>query len=134
MWGGPHRGDIKGSRHTGLFFSIDARIDGTLVHAVNDHQEESDFHIDTVPVYNPLNSATLAGSVVVAVVQKHVDVLAAIVQQVPPKNDDPEWNCQHWVGDALKRLQSHGVLTEQQISDGLDGMADLLLQGADDQF
>ncbi|KAK2806269.1 hypothetical protein FQN51_007310 [Onygenales sp. PD_10] len=120
--------DYKKSRHTGLLLRKNQEIQGGLVHATN---TDGPFRVEADYGYNPLTSNSLAGAAQVGVINKHVDVVMAIVQHTPVRNDLDEWNCQNWVGDALQRLVGFGWITAEQRMDGIDGMADLLAQAPD---
>ncbi|WEW60287.1 hypothetical protein PRK78_005772 [Emydomyces testavorans] len=120
VWSGPAKKDFKKTRHAGLFFQLDTVYAprGVLVHATS---------INNVPrfvvvkeSYDPKKSITLAGqSSVGHFTTVSMDAMASEVEGTPVKNDDEEWNCQNWVGEALERLVARGWLTAQTRSDAL---------------
>lgn len=57
--------------------------------------------------------------------RKVVDVIAST-----PVGGEPDWNCQHFVYEALDRLSEAGVISVEQLDDVVDWMMDSLLDGA----
>lgn len=47
-------------------------------------------------------------------------------------NDNPEFNCQHWIDAALMTLHDAGYLTAEQHALGVDGMVDAVMESKDD--
>lgn len=114
------------------FFPIGHRTAGALIHAVNDG-DGNGFRVETNYEYNPMDSGSLVGHPTIAVINRQVDVVSAIVQGTPIKLD-LEWNCQHWVSDALQRLVEVNYITAEEKDQGIDLMVDVLLQGSDDDL
>lgn len=121
--------DTKLTRHTGLMFSNNADITGTVVHAIN-RGDGNGFNIETMYAYNPLNSTHYAGHAAVATISRHVDAATAIAQATPVQFD-PEWNCQLWIGDALKRLVDFKFITAEARDESLNEMVAILLQAGE---
>ncbi|KAG5941269.1 hypothetical protein E4U59_001840 [Claviceps monticola] len=61
------------------------------------------------------------------------DTLRKLLQDVPIRNDDNEFNSQQWIWDALESLTSSGYLTKQQRDDGFGQMLDTILNGSSDE-
>ncbi|RAK98424.1 uncharacterized protein BO80DRAFT_361857 [Aspergillus ibericus CBS 121593] len=63
------------------------------------------------------------------------DMVKAACSRTPVKNDGSEWNCQHWVGDALKELMKLGVqcLTKEQREEALDKMTAAVAEAKDEK-
>lgn len=57
--------------------------------------------------------------------RKLVDVIAST-----PVGGEPDWNCQHFVFQALERLTEAGAISPEQLDDAKDWMMDSLLDGA----
>jgi hypothetical protein len=53
-------------------------------------------------------------------------------RSVGMRNDDPEFDCQHWLSDALKKLGRDGWLTSAQVEEGVNGMLEATLEAADE--
>ncbi|KAJ0415048.1 hypothetical protein BJY00DRAFT_269486 [Aspergillus carlsbadensis] len=62
------------------------------------------------------------------------DSICETVSRTPIRNGrmDLDWNCQNWVGDALKRLVDRGWITGDQRGMAIDRMADACLEAGDD--
>ncbi|KAL2863141.1 Pyruvate/Phosphoenolpyruvate kinase-like domain-containing protein [Aspergillus lucknowensis] len=62
------------------------------------------------------------------------DSICQTVSRTPIRNGrlDLDWNCQNWVGDALKRLVERGWITVEQRGNAIDKMADACLEASDD--
>lgn len=122
--------DYKKSRHASLFFHPIDEIAGTMLHAAG---LPLAFAVETKPAYDPLVSATLAGEAPVGQAERDITALVNIARQAPVNNMESGWNCQNWVGDALRFLVNAGVISASERSDALDKMADIILEAADDQ-
>lgn len=57
--------------------------------------------------------------------RKLVDAIAST-----PVGGEPDWNCQHFVYEALDRLAEAGAISMEQLDDVKDWMMDSLLDGA----
>lgn len=62
------------------------------------------------------------------------DELAAQMRAVPVRNADPEFNCQGWVEDAVRRLCAAGFLTREEYDDGINGMVDVIAEARDEDI
>lgn len=58
-------------------------------------------------------------------------ILSAITS-TPVKNSDSSWNCQHWIGDALKELSDRGWITSDTRSQAINAMADVIIEAPDE--
>lgn len=59
--------------------------------------------------------------------------LVQLLQRVPIRNDDNEFNGQQWVWSALECLTRNGYLTKHQQDDGLSQMLEAILNGSSDE-
>ena len=56
----------------------------------------------------------------------------SIISRTPVDNSDRSWNCQNWVGDALKRLSERRLITDADRSKAIDAMVEVLLDAPDE--
>ncbi|KAG6028522.1 hypothetical protein E4U41_000639 [Claviceps citrina] len=61
------------------------------------------------------------------------NTLTQLLQRVPVRNDDNEFNSQQWIWDALESLTRDGYLTTHQRDDGFSRMLDTILNGSSDE-
>lgn len=57
--------------------------------------------------------------------------LGDIMSGVPIDNSNREYNCQHWVADALKQLTDKKLITPEVAERGLDAMIDATFEAED---
>ncbi|OOF94490.1 hypothetical protein ASPCADRAFT_406391 [Aspergillus carbonarius ITEM 5010] len=128
--------DYSEYRHTALYVQFAAQgrsilhIIGTqglfryVEYVGTDPMELGDL-VRVVPVTD------LSGSV-----EAEEEEIRETVARTPVRNGymDLEWNCQHWVGDALGRLVERGWVTEVERAEAIDKMTDACLEARDDQF
>ncbi|KAK2797412.1 hypothetical protein FQN50_009213 [Emmonsiellopsis sp. PD_5] len=126
--GGNFKDDSKATRHASLFVRDPASHTGTLIHATN---SQGPWRVEMRVGYNPATSINIVGSALVAHLPVHPDAVLGVLQQVPIKNE-LEWNCQHWVGDALQAMVVHQFITPQVRGQVLDQMVEILIQAPAD--
>ncbi|PGH28371.1 hypothetical protein GX50_08891 [[Emmonsia] crescens] len=122
--GGDVMNDSKATRHASLFIRYPGSHMGTLIHATN---SQGPWRVEMRVDYNPATSINIVGSALVCHLPIHPDAVLRVLQQVPIKNE-LEWNCQHWVGDALQAMVIHQLITLELRSVALDQMVDILIQ------
>jgi hypothetical protein len=77
------------------------------------------------PMSIDLINGRLVGRAQVDHQRKLLDVIAST-----PVGGEPDWNCQHFVFNALDRLTEAGAISRQQLDDAKDWMMDSVLDGA----
>lgn len=86
--------------------------------------------------YNPAGSITFVSSVPVAEIPDTIgmDSIRSVISTTAVKNDatNTNWNCQHWVAEALSRLVTYGYLAPSQREAAVSRMMDLILDAKDD--
>ncbi|KAI0393457.1 hypothetical protein F5Y17DRAFT_458919 [Xylariaceae sp. FL0594] len=110
LWCAPLRGD------THYFFHIEGRA-GYFAYECREN-------------YDPMDSGQFevkceAGTTSRAITSSE---LKRIMESVPIDNTSRSFNCQLWVGAALERLQQEGLLTEREVYNGIDNMAEGIMQ------
>lgn len=132
--------DYPRYRHAAIYVEFDDRENrnrnnGTLFHVIG---TLGLFDFRENPGYNPAGDSTLRKKVEVGRVPDQVSpptlrsVLA--VTNVRNSNQDADWNCQNWVGDALRRLVGLGWLSSEQMDVALDAMVDACLEAEDTEY
>ncbi|PGH33456.1 hypothetical protein GX50_03691 [[Emmonsia] crescens] len=131
VWRGGVGDDFKSTRHAALFFIQDGnKKGGDMVHVSGTSRN---FVFQIREGYQPETSSNLAGRVHVALLPHTMEALRAKSQQVPINNAEDEWNCQHWVGEALQKFVGDGLITAEVRAKAVDEMVDIALQAIDDQ-
>ncbi|KAI0436884.1 hypothetical protein F4803DRAFT_540656 [Xylaria telfairii] len=83
---------------------------------------------------DPTSSELLAGRVTVATIPvsgPSDNRLRDAIWSTAVNNDETDWNCQNWVGDALYSCTQAGLVSSDETEAAIDGMADLILQARD---
>lgn len=130
VWRGTNKLDIEAARYVGLLLLKDNDQCGGLIRPIN---PENFFELDTEWNYNPVSCGTLTGSAYVGKIPRHIDVVMAVLQQVPVVNDGSEWNCHHWVGSALRCLVNFKWISDEQRDSSLTIMAEHIVEAAIDE-
>ncbi|KAI1437388.1 hypothetical protein GGR50DRAFT_692169 [Xylaria sp. CBS 124048] len=127
--------DAPQYRHTALFIEHlngSGRItQNRLMQAVG---STGMFERDEATDRDPMESEVFAGRVTVAtipVVSSSDTRLRDTIWSTPVNNMEYDWNCQHWVGDALSACAWAGLISTEEADEAIDGMTDLILQGQD---
>jgi len=129
--------DSPAARHTALVLTCDNTTQYKL-HVTGGHSfftfEElslsSDQHItlatpdkdlaaDLIPVASNISEAD-------------VKRIRFVVSTTRVDNKDRSWNCQNFVGDALRRVKNEGIITREEFDGSLDRMADVILEAPDE--
>lgn len=58
--------------------------------------------------------------------------LGDIISGVPIDNSNREFNCQHWVAEALRQLTDKKLITPEVAERGLDAMIDATFEAEDE--
>ncbi|KAL4923130.1 uncharacterized protein BDV17DRAFT_296665 [Aspergillus undulatus] len=124
--------DYSEYRHTALYFHF-ASGSRSIMHVVGcPGLFRFSHNIDT----DPGSVGILAKVVPVTEIPTDIgeDSICETVTRTPIRNGrlDLDWNCQNWVGDALKRLVERGWITSEVREGAIDKMADICLEAGDD--
>lgn len=91
------------------------------------------FQSEARPGGNPLKSKKFADKIPVGKIHgQEKDVIESTIQSIGVNNSDLSWNCQNWVGDALKTLSYKGWITNEARSNAIDSMAEIIVDAPDD--
>lgn len=63
--------------------------------------------------------------------QKKV-AIESTIKSVVINNSDLSWNCQNWIGDALKKLSDQQWITSDARFKAMDAMAEVIVDAPDD--
>ncbi|PYH91122.1 hypothetical protein BO71DRAFT_56724 [Aspergillus ellipticus CBS 707.79] len=126
--------DYTEYRHTALYFQFAAQV-RSVMHIIG---TQGLYKFVEYLGADPMEIGDLVRVVPVTEISASVDEEEAIreaVSRTPVRNGylDLEWNCQHWVGDALGRLVERGWVTEAERAQAIDQMTDACLEAQDDQ-
>ncbi len=58
--------------------------------------------------------------------------IESTIKSTPVNNSDRSWNCQNWIGDALKKLSDQPWITNDPRSKAIDAMAEVIVYAPDD--
>lgn len=149
--------DYARCRHTALFFEFGhgkeeekkKRKATAMMHVVGAHgffefqqvddvdpRRSVDFRtsiaVGTIPAVVPAQVVP-AAAVPADVAATHRTAISNVVSQTAVLNDaaNAEWNCQHWVADALSRMQSADWITRAQVSEAIDAMLSACSEATD---
>ncbi|KAJ5188635.1 hypothetical protein N7491_004955 [Penicillium cf. griseofulvum] len=118
--------DFSKYRHTALHaLSPDGQYD--WLHVVGAHpffefQKDSENPISEQPIaWIPVCTAPES-------VTKAKIILACASTSVRNSNNDRDWNCQNWVGEALTKLVKIGCLTSQERGVAINKMVEIILE------
>lgn len=91
------------------------------------------FEPEVLPNDNPSSSDTFIKQIHTATIRgsSKTEIQSAL-ERTPISNWDRSWNCQNWVGDALKRLCYRGWITQDQRAVAIDAMVDVVLDAPDE--
>lgn len=124
--------DYQKYRHTSLYFEFENLEPSAIIHVVGPKKQ---YIFECRDGYDPTQSSSLAKIVALGPlsVQANRDRLVQILQTVPIRNRDWEFDCQQWVEAALSRLRELGMLTSEAYTRGLDGMVDAISEAQDEE-
>jgi len=103
---------LKGAWHYSILLYNQA--DPTYATAFQAKRKEGDreFHVANPEIVTPRSAKTFQGEVKVGWIPNNESSVAHFsncVRLVGVKNNDPTWNCQHWVADVLTQLSRLGL-------------------------
>ncbi|OAA36781.1 hypothetical protein BBO_08060 [Beauveria brongniartii RCEF 3172] len=120
-------------RHVGLWYEPEDNDALFYAHVTG---VEGEFKIEKRWNYDPAGSRTFAKKVKVGTTKRSLthSELVALSESVSVDNDNPEFNCQHWVEHGLLVLLEKGLITEKEYNDGLNGMIDATMEAEDEDL
>ncbi|KAK2748276.1 hypothetical protein FQN57_000934 [Myotisia sp. PD_48] len=120
--------ESKAIMSAGLYLvNPDTSQHGTLVRAIKAGAES---HVEAFRNFNPLPSSIRGWSADIAVLPQEHDTVINVMSRIPFE-DDGEWDGQHWVGAALRRMVELKLITDKERELGLDKMVDFLIEAVD---
>ncbi|KAL3470350.1 hypothetical protein BJX99DRAFT_239648 [Aspergillus californicus] len=124
--------DYAEYRHTALYFHF-ASSSRSIMHIIGCPGLFRFSHNVNV---DPSTQGDLARVVPVAEIPTDIGEgsICETITRTPIRNgrEDLDWNCQNWVGDALRRLVERGWIGVEQRADAIDKMADACLEAGDE--
>jgi hypothetical protein len=121
--------DAPEYRHTALFLEFPDTTT-LLVHVTG---ASGFFQPEVKPGENPTKSKGFIKKIHVGSIQGQTKaVIESTIKVTPVNNSDRSWNCQHWVGDALKRLSDRQWITSDARSKAIDAMAEVISDAPDE--
>ena len=123
--------DYQKFRHTALWLVPEEEDGPQLFCHVTGLTMEFEFEVRRD--YDPQSSAKFEKAILVGTTTQALtesEILGEL-EDTAIMNDDPEFNCQVWVEQALKKLSGAGYITEQEYEDGVNGMIEATLEAAD---
>lgn len=121
--------DSSNYRHTVLFLESP---DNTkrILHATG---ASGFFQVEVKPGKEPSTSRRFVKQIPVGKINgQGKDAIESTIQSTPVNNWDPSWNCQNWVGDAMKKLSDRGWITNDARSKAIDAMAEIIVDAPDE--
>lgn len=116
-------------RHTALFVEFPDNTT-VILHIIG---ASGFFHIEARPGKDPSKSRRFVLKILVGEIKgQKKDVIESVIQSTGVNNTDTSWNCQNWVGDALRTLSDKGWITNDARSNAIDAMAETFVNMPDD--
>lgn len=123
--------DYQKFRHVALWFEFDNGTDSVAIHVVGPNQ---DYQLEIRDHYNPAGNRPFEKEVAVGWTKADLtkSQLVDIVSETPVDNTSREFNCQVWVGDALKLLTQEGYIEQEEYLGAVDRMIDATMEAEDE--
>jgi hypothetical protein len=115
-----------------LWFEFDNGADSVAIHIVGPTQE---YQLEVRENYIPSRSRLFENEINVGwvkVLELTKSELVAIVSKTPVDNASRGFNCQVWVGDALKLLVEEGYIELEEYLSAVNGMIDATMEAKDE--
>jgi len=120
--------DASEYRHTALFLELPDTTT-LLLHLTG---ASGFFQTDVKPGETPSKSKRFIEKIPVGKIQGQTKAaIESIIKVTPIKNSDRSWNCQNWIGDALKKLSDRQWITSDARSKAIDAMAKVIVDAPD---
>ncbi|RVD89359.1 uncharacterized protein DFL_000372 [Arthrobotrys flagrans] len=122
--------DYTSCRHTGLVLEYDDQQ--LLLHVKGAH---GFFEFEEAVRRKPVEESerlALDGIIHVArIPAKDMDMFRAVVANTNVNNRERGWNCQNFVGDALRKVEEAHLISKEEFDEAIDKMATVLLEATD---
>ena len=89
-----------------------------------------DFQVDEVA--DPIKDVDFIEFIPVADLAAVPKPLLVAVSKAVSIQTDADWNCQNWVGDALKAMLEQGWITREERLNAIDRMVEIVLEAPDE--
>lgn len=125
--------DWSEKRHTLLSFSFTNGAKTVVVHAAG---SKRDYRAESIDGYKAAESDNVVGFAELGALQAQISKkeLVKFMLETKVDNEADDWNCQSWVGDAMERMLKAGWITNRIYHNGLDQMADVILEAKDEHM
>ncbi|KFY29719.1 hypothetical protein V494_08527 [Pseudogymnoascus sp. VKM F-4513 (FW-928)] len=123
--------DFQKFRHVALWFGFDNGADKVVIHITGPNQE---YKLEVRENYNPAESNLFQKWVEVGRIKSNLtkSQLVAYVSRTHIDNDSQGFNCQVWVGDALKLLSQGGYIEHAEYMNAVDNMISATMEAKDE--
>lgn len=123
--------DYQKFRHVALWFEFDNGVDSVIIHIVGPNQG---YQLEAREQYDPVKSKLFEKEVKVGWITADLtkSQLIAFVSRTPIDNVSREFNCQMWVGEALKLLAEGGYIQKAEYLSAVDTMIDITMEAKDE--
>ncbi|KAL1586615.1 hypothetical protein WHR41_04564 [Cladosporium halotolerans] len=124
--------DYQKYRHTSLYFEFANLEPSATIQVIGPKKQ---YIFECKDDHDPTQNRSLAKIVALGslAVETNRARLIQILQTVPIRNRDWDFDCQQWVEAALSRLKELGMLTSEAYTKGLDGMVDAISEAQDEE-
>lgn len=121
--------DASEFRHTALFLEFSDAIT-LLIHVTG---SSGFFQAEVRPGEEPTRSKKFIKKITVGTIMGQTKAaIESAIKFTPIDNSDPSWNCQNWVGDALKKLSDRQWITNGAFSEAIDAMGEVVVDAPDE--
>ncbi|KFY81752.1 hypothetical protein V500_11133 [Pseudogymnoascus sp. VKM F-4518 (FW-2643)] len=123
--------DYQKFRHVALWFAFDNGADKVVIHITGPNQG---YKIEVRENYDPAGSRLFQKWVEVGWTKTNLtkSQLVAFVSRTPIDNVSRGFNCQMWVGEALKVLAQGGYIEQAEYLGAVDTMIDITMEAKDE--
>ncbi len=121
--------DASEFRHTSLFLEFPDTTT-LLIHVTG---ASGFFQAEVTPGEEPTKSKKFIKKIPVGTIMGQAKTaIESTIKVTPINNSDRSWNCQNWVGDALKKLSDRQWITSDARSEAIDAMAEIIVDAPDE--
>lgn len=121
--------DASKYRHTALLLEFPDKTT-RLLHVTG---ASGFFQTEVKSGEDPSKSKKFVKKILVGKIQgQEKAAIQSTITSTPVKNSDRSWNCQNWIGDALKKLSDLRWITINARSEAIDAMADVVIDAPDE--
>ncbi|OXV10819.1 hypothetical protein Egran_01417 [Elaphomyces granulatus] len=121
--------DASEFRHTALFLEF-PEATTLLIHVTG---ASGFFQAEVRPGEEPTRSKKFIKKIFVGTITGQTKTaIESTIKFTPIDNSDRSWNCQNWVGDALKKLSDRQWITGGAFSKAIDAMVEVIIDAPDE--